>query len=194
MTILIILGVCVLLCFGLIALAGWWGLNQLNNNIMPFAMCSANVEMMQKALRDYAVDHGNKLPPASKWQDELKPYMEKELKELKEETKDSGPFRIPVMDLDKAWGCDRGDQSTTTFVFNKDLDGKPVADIPNRESTPIIFEVPKAGKNAAEKYTKQDPTTSGKMMGQTRGWAVIMWDDYDFVGGTIEGKSSSSRN
>lgn len=189
--ILVILGGLALLCFGGIAFLGWMGMNALNNSILPYGMCEANMSVVRKAMQDYAVDHGNKLPSAQAWQDELRPYVEKHIKKLREEAKDTGPLRIPVMDVNKPWGCDRGDKQMTGFAFNLDVSGISVDKIPDRDNTPIIFEVELPAENANMKYQRLDPKTSGKIFNETRGWGIITWNGNRFDGSTMDSTNSS---
>jgi len=37
--------------------------------------CASNIQQIATALRNYADDHGGRLPTADHWQDDIKPYV-----------------------------------------------------------------------------------------------------------------------
>lgn len=172
------------------AVASWFGFRAMNQ-VMPLAGCAIGFEAIDDSLKTYVREHNGKLPPADKWQDELRPYVKKELVRLRE---NSGPFDMKVMDPEKPWGCSAGDgQPETGIAFNDEVAGKKIDDV--SEATPIVFEVTdKPAANLHMKYVKQDVDKARKLMGQSLGWGILTKRGFDFEGAESDsGFGSSSR-
>ncbi len=134
-------------------------------NVAPMAECAMNYAFVEQALDDYVQDNGGKLPSASKWQEELAPYVAKQTAKNKE----GNPFK--VMEANGDWGCTAGD-TKTGMAFNVELDGKKMEDARSKD-TVVIFESPKTGRNLALKYEILDRASSPRLMGEPRGWITI---------------------
>jgi len=155
-----------LCCCGPLALLGggyFFGMN-VGNQVIPCSLAFTNVS---KALKDYANDHGGKLPKAETWMDDVRSYYKKEA-----EKKTGLPFK--VMPAEGDWGCTTGDQRTG-ITFNSSLAGKKLDSIKDKD-TPLVFETPTIAANSHAPYKELDISKSPKynIMGKTpnRGWYV----------------------
>src|ERR1044071_9441915 len=81
--IFIIVGL-VLLCGCGVAIVGYFGWGFVKKATGPMVGCAINFEATRDAILDYTKDHGGKLPKAETWQDDVRSYVEKELKRDKE--------------------------------------------------------------------------------------------------------------
>jgi hypothetical protein len=165
----LILGGIAICCIGGVALVGFFGFRMFNDTIAPMAECMTGYEAVSQSLAAYAKDHNGKLPSAAKWQDELAPYVEKELSQMKEE---AGPFKL--MDPYGEWSCKSGTRKTG-MAFNADVDGKDL-EAAKKTDDVVIFESDTISRNFSAKYVKQDKSTSPKIMGELRGWMTIHAD------------------
>ncbi len=163
----LILGIvlaCILIpCVGLI-IVGVLGMNFFKNTLAPMASCAIGFEQVRNAIENYADDHNGTLPKAATWQDDVRPYYVKVIKENPEEF---GP--ITPMKADGDWGCKAGDRATG-MAFNTDLSGKKLADIKDPYATILIFEIDAAMKNANLPYKTRSNASSPKFMDKRRGW------------------------
>jgi hypothetical protein len=163
----IVLGVCAVCCIlgvGATAFFGYWGYKNAKSSVA----CGLGFAEAAKAMEDYADAHGGKLPPADKWQDEIRPYFAKRLaKDEEQGAKIFGSF-----DPNGVWTCkdDAGKTPDTGIAFNTDLSGLKLSDIKNKTGTYILFEVPKTGMNLNIPYTDLNESESPKVMGKPRGW------------------------
>jgi hypothetical protein len=162
----LVLGGIAICCIGGVALLGFFGLNFFNKTVAPMAACMASYEAVASSISAYADDHGGKLPSASAWQDELAPYVEKQLAKKK---KENSPFK--VIEPNGEWSCTFGDKKTG-LAYNVELDGKALADA-RRDNKIVIFEVEEIGRNLSQKYTERDKSSSPKLFGERRGWITI---------------------
>lgn len=163
-----IVGACILLPCIVCGVGGGWFWSLFKNSIAPIATCSIAFESVRDGVKDYAHDHDGKLPNAETWQDDVKSYYAKSAASMKDQ---SGPF--PIMDANGEWGCKQDDGTMTGMSFNEALSGKKLEDIKEPSSTVMIFESPKAQRNAHSKYTELTKSTSPMMMGKHRGWFYI---------------------
>ena len=162
----IILGVAGVCCLGFIGLAVFGGV-KLWGNFAPQLECVIAFTEVQTAVLDYADKEGH-LPNAEKWQDEVAPY----LKSLQEVTgKDQGPFKAMAPDVE--WCCENPKSGRTGMAFNAELSGKKLSEIKNPESTALIFEVEKVGRNLTEPYKPRPQFSSPQILGEHRGWIVM---------------------
>lgn len=170
----VIVGAC-LLIGGAVAFFGWTAFK----NVTPTVGCLMNYEVVHKALKEYATEHEGKLPPASSWQDELRPYVKKAMNKIKSESEGMGDM-FKLMDADKPWGCDLGNGQKSGMAFNSDYSARAVDSIESKSTTVLIFETPDApAANLNKPYQRLDPQTSPSIMGQARGWGIITWEDAD---------------
>src|SRR5579885_3675835 len=140
--VLIVLGVCALCCvLGIIGFVGlgWMGLNRAKSTIA----CTVGFEEAALAMQDYVDDHNGKLPPADKWQDDIRPYFSRHRDDdMRHTPKMFGSSWDPKGD----WTCkDENNGTTTGIAFNSDLGGMLLKDVKNPSSTFVLFEVPKTG-------------------------------------------------
>lgn len=160
----IVLGVCAVCCIlGALALggAGWFAFNKGKGLIG----CAMGFDEARQATLAYAEAHKGMLPKAETWQDDITPYFVKIAEKQAGERKMLNGFE-PTGE----WRCQNADGPVTGIAFNKDLAGKKLADIQDRESTILFFETPKVGKNLSEPYKRRSDDDSPKIMGQIRGW------------------------
>ncbi len=140
----------------------YWGFRK----VMPLAGCVVNFQDVQMAVFDYADAHNGTLPDAAKWQDEVSPYYEKEIKRQGL----NNQHMIKPLDPNGAWGCEQGDQQTG-MAFNDDLSGKKLSSIKDPTFTALIFEIPNGSRNAHQKYEFAG-TNGPKVFGNPRPWMV----------------------
>ena len=88
--------------------------------------CGYNVHALGIAMAEYQMEHGGRLPDASKWVDEIRPYV-----------KDPRVFRCPA---DPTKG-------RTSYGMNANLSGKRDAEIADRSDTVLLYEAAQAGAN-----------------------------------------------
>lgn len=162
----LVLGGIAVCCIGGVALLGFFGFNFFKNTIAPMAECAINYEIVHKSMLAYTKDHEGTLPAASKWQDELAPYVEKE---LAAQNTEGNPFKL--LDPKGEWSCTTGTKKTG-MAFNSEFDGKKLADAIADDKV-IVFETDGTGRNLAEKYAEKPMASSPQMMGKPRGWILI---------------------
>lgn len=162
----LILGGIAVCCIGGVALIGFFGFRFFKDTLAPIAECMIGYEAVNSSLAAYAKDHDGKLPSALKWQDELAPYVEKELSKVKEE---GAPFK--VMDPKGEWSCSTGERRTG-MAFNVDVAGKDFEEA-KKSNAVVVFEVDQVQRNFSAKYVEQEKSTSPKIMGDPRGWLTI---------------------
>jgi len=151
---------CCLLPAGLLVGGGLWAVNKTKDLLV----CGMSYTTASKAMQDYANDHKGKLPKAETWMDDIRPYFAK---------------RASIVNpgIKQVFGdiSTNGDYSCTTagrhtgMSFNKDLSGKVLADIKDKD-TVLLFETDKVALNASEPYKAQDTKSSPQLMGSARGW------------------------
>ena len=162
----LILGGIAVCCIGGVALVGFFGFRFFKDTIAPMAECVIGYQAVSDSLDAYAKDHDGKLPSAARWQDELMPYVEKELSKIKQE---GAPFK--VMDPRGEWSCTSGTRKTG-MAFNTEVDGKKLQDA-KKDDTVVVFEVDNVARNYSEKFVAKEKATSPKIMGEARGWLKI---------------------
>lgn len=151
---------CCVLPIGILAGGGLFAFNKVKGSLT----CAMGFKDIRNAVIAYSEANNGKLPTASKWMDQVRPYYEKELQNSKEEN----PFgSIPVNGV---WGCSNDGGTQTGIAFNSALSDKYLKDIKDRASTIVIFEVPTPAANKSEAYTERPKSSSPKMMGTPRGW------------------------
>lgn len=123
--------------------------------------CSMAVDQQRDALLAYAEKHGGKLPPASGWQDSIKPYVVE-----RRQSKEEMPFSVPSVSEDY---CDK--TAETSITYNSAIAGKKLADIKEPMGTVALFETPGRGRNKAAPFAEAPFAQSPKIVaGQGRGW------------------------
>lgn len=167
--ILIILGLVAFLCLGGIVAMGLFGWNVFKKGIAPIAGCGLGFDNIRTAMKDYAKEHGDKLPPAATWQDDVRPYLIKVLKATKEQ---KGGI-IPEVDPGGSWGCEDGKDGRTGIAYNSDVAGKKIAEIKTPDQTILLYEVPEARQNLAAPYKKPDDAKRPMMMGKERPFLTV---------------------
>lgn len=156
-------------CCGLLGL-GAYLVTRTIGEIRPFMGCMGTFQTVYGALAKYAKDHKGKLPPAAKWQDEIKPYISKVRTA-------NDPFETPAdLASTMVWGCESPDGKAKTGVaFNAELGGKTVDKIGEPRETPLIFETEAGAPNLNQAYKVErvgKPPTF--IFGQERGWIEVM--------------------
>lgn len=135
---------------------------------MPFLGCVGTFHDLQAAMDLYAKDNKGRLPPGSKWQESLRPYLAK--------VPSGDEFRrYSNLESKSVWGCTTPDEGVYTGIaFNSALSEKVLADIKEPEKTPLLFEVPAGSPNLSQPYSIE---RSGKapvwVFGQPRGWMEV---------------------
>jgi hypothetical protein len=168
----IVLGVLFVCCGLPTMLAGgglWFGWNKMKGTMG----CAISFAVVRQALDEYVADHNGKLPPAAKWQDEIRPYYAKALTSGKKGSSNGNEAEqvmklMEVMPADGDWGC-TNEKNQTGMAFNSVLSGKKLAEIKDR-STVLIFEVPDRGKNLNRPYKELDKASSPMVFNSHRGW------------------------
>jgi hypothetical protein len=151
---------CVLPIGGLFGL-GFWGLGKMKGTIG----CSAAFSDLQNAFQDYADAHDGKLPKATTWMDDVRPFYREH---LNSHGAKAGPFDF--MPAEGTFQCTTENEGHTGIAYNTDVAGKAIKDIKKPRETILIYETQTPSANLAKKYTAQDDSTSPKFMGQPRGW------------------------
>ena len=189
--ILILVGLLLACGCGVIAV-GYFGWGAMKKIAGPIAGCAVNFEATRDGIVEYARAHGGRLPNAATWQEDVKEYVKRQLDRQKEiqEVLDA-----KLMNTDSDWGCFVSSTRMTGIAFNADLSGKLLTEISEPWNTPLVFEIEKPKKNAAEKYSPLPKSSSPTIMGEPRGW---IWMPVD---GEMKGMSEggnwnvrSSRN
>ncbi|MEQ1822188.1 MAG: hypothetical protein ABL949_06750 [Fimbriimonadaceae bacterium] len=169
-TVLIVVLILVVLvpCIGILVF-GALGLSFFKNTAMPMATCMITFEGAKSAVEEYTADKGH-LPNAATWQDDVRSYYKKYLESKKE---DFGPFSPPP--ADGVWSCKSG-TTVTGLAFNDDVSGKKMADIKDKSTTVLLYEVDKAEMNAHAKYVKKPDSAAPMIFGKSRGWITVTVD------------------
>jgi len=171
--IVIILAVLGLLCCGGVGIIGYLGFNKDKD----LAACGQAFDDLQKAFDQYTDEHDGKLPKATTWMDDVRPYYRKLVESKQRQTN-----IIPWMSPEGTYHCTT-DGKDSGIAYNKDLSGKAVKSVKDPESTVLIFESANTGANLAEPYQELPEATSPKIMGNPRGWFVA-----HLRGGVTSGK------
>ncbi|AIE87833.1 hypothetical protein [Fimbriimonas ginsengisoli] len=154
---------CCLLPLGLLAGGGLWAFN----NSKPFIGCSMAYSGVRTAVMQYAHAHKEKLPKAETWMDDVRPYYQKEYAK----TSDDAGKMFKLMPPEGAWSCEDGAGGHTGMAFNKELSGKALDSIKNKDTTFMVFETPTPpSNNLSAKYEELPHATSPKIFGKPRGW------------------------
>lgn len=163
--VLVLLGVCALCCIGFFVIGyGFF------NKVKGFASCTTHYVFVRQAMSDYAKDHGNKLPDAKTWQDDIAPYYGRE----KSGNKVNGGGFFDFGDPNKDLGCAAEDGSPATgMAFNSELAGKTVDEAKKMPGQILIFEVSDTGRNLSRPYKAQTGDSPGKIMGKPRPWLAL---------------------
>ena len=180
--ILILVGLLLACGCGVIAI-GYFGWGAMKKMVGPMAGCAVNFEATRDGILEYAKDHDGRLPNAATWQDDVKEYVKRHLQKEKEVQQ---VLDAKVMNTDTEWGCYVSETRTTGIAFNSDLSGKLLTDVKEPWSTPMVFEIEKPRKNAAEKYAPLPDSSSPTIMGEPRGWIRMP------VNGQMQGMSEGS--
>lgn len=168
--ILILVGLLLACGCGVVAL-GYFGFGAMKKIAGPIAGCSINFKATRDGILEYARAHDGRLPNAETWQDDVKDYVRRQLTSLQTQEREVQEFiNAKVMNPDADWGCYVHETRTTGIAFNSDLSGKLLTDIKDPWNTPLVFEIEKPRKNAAEKYAPLPESSSPTIMGEPRGW------------------------
>ncbi|RYG32523.1 hypothetical protein EON81_20475 [bacterium] len=152
-----------------------------------FLMCQASLESIQKAAKEYTAEKGH-LPTAANWESEIRPYYKAAIKEMSE-----GQNIIKTIPVEGPIGCAE-ESGTTGFAINLEVAGKKL-DAVKDKSVPLLFEVPKAGKNLAQPYKPSPFDQSPGMMGMSekRGWYIVPIDGDPYLLGE-SGRKTPARS
>ncbi|HLK14883.1 MAG TPA: hypothetical protein VKT78_08765 [Fimbriimonadaceae bacterium] len=164
-TVLVIIGVCVLCCVGI-------GVVFMNffKKVGGSIGCITHYEFARKALSDYATANGGKLPPADTWQDAIIPYYGRDTGGQKA----NGAGIIDFGDATKDLGCPaENGEGPTGMAFNEDVAGKDVNELRKTPTTVVLFEVPQVGRNLHIPYKPPAGQSPLKIMGQPRDWITV---------------------
>jgi hypothetical protein len=168
--VLIILAALALFCICGFAAFGFFGWSFVKKVGGPIGGCAINFEVTREALMDYAQDHGGRLPNAATWQDDIKEYVRKNLQKHKD-VQDIMDFK--VMEPEGEWGCYVSSSRTTGMAFNSELSGKLLSEIQSPETTPLLFEIERPRRNAAEPFRERPRSEAPTIMGEPRGWVRV---------------------
>jgi hypothetical protein len=177
-----------LLCVGGAIFIGWAMFGAFRT-VGPMVGCFASFQMARDAVVKYAKEHGETLPDAATWQDDVSPYLSlnKDMREMQD-----APFDMKVIEPGKLWGCSVEGERMTGIAFNSELSRKKLIEIPEPYSTFLIFEIEEPRMNAAEPFKERDRASSPKLFGKPRGWIKMpVMGEGDF--GDIEGNEFKMR-
>ena len=129
---------------------------------MDLVGCSVSIEQHRAALVAYAAKHGGKLPPAAKWQDDVKAFV----KPMEGQNDPGQPFTLPGPDADY---CDAS--GNTGLTYNRDLAGKKIDEIKEPYEAIVLFETPGRGRNKSGAWQEQPFASSPQVFKSARrGW------------------------
>jgi hypothetical protein len=165
--VLIILGALGLCCCGVGGYSLYWA----KNNVMGATSCIINIEVVRDATMDYVKAHDGVFPKAETWQDDIRPYLKKELTNVSSHSQD--PFHMFISPNAQSWPCDTTKGKETGLAYNSDLSGKKLSGVKDPETTVLIFETPTPKANDSQPYKKLNDATAPKAFGTVRGWATI---------------------
>lgn len=133
--------------------------------IKPIAACTTNFVEIRESVLAYAREHGDTLPAADKWQDEVRPFL---VATLKHDAAQRQPFG--ELDPKGDWRCVGGNNGTsdTGIAFNSDVGGKKVGDLKDPYGTVLLFEVPEPKQNDHSSYKFQ--ANGPKVLNAPRPW------------------------
>jgi hypothetical protein len=180
---MIVLAVLVGGCILLVGMGAWFGMMGINM-VKPLVGCEVTFEALHESIKEYAEEHKGKLPSAEKWQDEMKPYLAKNLgAQVKKVNEEGVGWIMKVMDVEKDWGCYYpNSEKMTGIAFNSALSGKKVDDIESKSTTVILFEIKSPQKNATQKFERLNPDESPKIGDDARGWYEVTWEGSSSTG------------
>lgn len=186
----IILGLALFCVIGFVAL-GFFGLSFAKRVAGPIAGCVISFEAAREGILEYAKDHDGRLPKAETWQDDIRSYVSKHLKQEQEAQDMIG---AKTMKLDGDWGCYVSDTKMTGMAYNSELSGMLLTEVKDPYSTALIFEIDAPRRNAAEKYQPRADAGSPTIMGESRGWIrVNLEGEIDINTGSSRWRSSSEK-
>lgn len=119
-------------------------------------LCMKRLRQVAQAQFLYTADYDDQLPPAEQWVTASWTYgSEKNPTEVNESI-----FRCPTISMRREDGFG--------YAFNLDLDGKSLAEIPDRAGTPLVFDSQETFLNAAGSPDSSYPSPEGRHDGGTR--------------------------
>ncbi|MBM3499563.1 MAG: hypothetical protein FJX74_12960 [Armatimonadetes bacterium] len=135
----------------------------------------SNLRQLYQALQQYANDHGNALPPAERWLDEIEPYV-----------LERAALDCPIPDVE----C--------CYAMNADLSGAPLPDDRSvRESTVLLFEHPGRERNthatAADPTKLARPRPDGRLVLITASGQTMALEPGQKVGGWQQAEEAAQR-
>jgi hypothetical protein len=163
-----IVGIGLLSCVAL-SIAGYLGFRNVMGQVSPIASCEQTFDAAEDALKDYAADHGGRLPPAATWMDDVQPYYEKRVSDFA-----NAPDFVQALapaEPGSAWSC-KWKEGTTGIAFNLALSEAEIAKVKVPENTPLLFETKTAARNLAMNYDGGPKGDAPAVMGNKRNWVV----------------------
>ena len=129
-----------------------------------FVGCSVNYAVTLQGIKQYAMDHNNKLPPAKNWQDDIIPYMSKRGQSVAKMFGGTDPHGN--------LGCPGTTNSPATGVaYNKSIAGKDLSSVLGSDI--ILFEVKSTARNQCLPYKPQPGFSPQKIGNDPRPWLWI---------------------
>ena len=163
--VIVVVAFCVVLGVGGFFMAnGVW-----NNAIKPMASCMVTFDTARDAMLAYAKKNDGKLPPATKWQAAIKPYYERISAKLDSQELPAGMGPDPI---GGTLDCEFG-SSKTGIAYNSAIAGMKLADIKDKSSTALLFEVANPGMDLVAKYDPNRSEKPPKFMMNDREWTVF---------------------
>lgn len=133
-------------------------------NAVSFAGCAASMVEIRDSIRDYAIDHKGKLPPAETWQDDVRPYYQKRVAV-------SHQKGIPMIPAEGQWACKVGGQRYGVG-YNDEVAAKDELAVEKSRDV-VLFQMRTVTDNAHSKYEPQSPEGAPNIMFGARGWLLI---------------------
>lgn len=155
--------------------------------------CMIAAEITATSIKAYAQENDGRLPNASTWQDDIRPYYENLYNRSSEQFADapqwvSGFFELSAPGEPIICHPDSGEE--TGLFFNTDISGLVLAEIQDQRNTALIFEVPGPTYNGHEPFVERPFNQSPIVMRSHRGWVNIYVDGRNSIGETQPGATS----
>ncbi len=173
-TFLIVFAVIGIPCCGLLGVGAyffWNTFKALKRDLVPAMQCGVAFEDIRDAIVMYAHDHGDKLPDAKTWQDDVRPYYLK-TRDRKFSQKEN-PFKFTRIPAEGLWGCRKDETSQTGIAYNSAFSGKKLDDVKDQYETVVLFEIEAPRSNAAEPLRELPKSGAPRIFGHSRNWMRI---------------------
>jgi len=149
------------------------GVTMLNEQVIPMASCVENHTLLRDAAKEWAKNHGGKLPAGENWQATIiEDYKKLYMKEFSGSNKEVFGLKFDIKEgtADKPFECANPNNVITGIAYNKAIAGMKLDDIKDQDKTMMFFEIEKPELNAVKDYVELPKSTSPTIMGEHRDW------------------------